>query len=857
MGKKKTYKKIVMLLIGIAVSLVVLGGTYHLISKLLLEQSVRSIEEIAVHDEQAIYNEIEHEWYDLEKTLHEIHMMGADDEKTMLDHLSILSLSEPERMTYLIDSDGTLYSGTGIITKDDGLIPFIQSHTGRFADRYDGAGSDFIEHRTECLIIGSELNGVQIGNQSFSYIAKRIPIQSLDDKLRIDSFGGRGHASVVDKDGVYIINLNRSRSLIDRDSLDLLLERSEDSEYYYFDEVKKELNGSQDTVTFTVNVEKEQYLFFVKKLKNTGWYYMSQVPISVFRTQSLQIMALFSVMVGVILVLLVLVYFGFFHSEREKHQNEEAHRKELAEALAMAQQANRAKTTFLSNMSHDIRTPMNAIIGFTGLASTHIDNKEAVKDYLCKIGQASSHLLSLINDVLDMSRIESGKVVIEEKEEDLAEILHSLRNILMTDVRSKNLELYIDTMNIQNERIICDKLRLNQILINLMSNAVKYTPNGGLISLRVSQLSGGKNGRAIFEFRVKDNGIGMSKEFTQTIFEPFTREKSSTVSGIQGTGLGMAITKNIVDMMGGAITCTSELGVGSEFIVTLPLRTDDSSAPEEVSDLSFVKDVRGLVVDDDINTCQSISGMLREIGMRGEWCVSGKEAVIRTEEALRIDDMFGVYIIDWLMPDLNGIETTRRIRRVVGDRAPIIILTAYDWTDIEDEAREAGVTEFISKPMFPSDLKKTLAKAYGNVYEVEEPEDNALRFSGKRILLTEDNKLNQEIAATILEEAGFVVDIAGDGKTACQMLLSKTPNYYDLVLMDIQLPDMDGYEVTHIIRTWDNKTLANIPIFAMTANAFEEDRKRAFEAGMNGHIAKPISIPVLMEELRKIFDERG
>lgn len=522
----------------------------------------------------------------------------------------------------------------------------------------------------------------------------------------------------------------------------------------------------------------------------------------------------------------------------------------LEDALVAAQHANRAKTTFLNNMSHDIRTPMNAIIGFTSLAAAHIDNKELVKDYLAKITTSGNHLLSLINDVLDMSRIESGKVKIEEKEASLPEIMHDLKTIVQSDIYAKQLEFYIDTVDVVNENIICDKLRLNQVLLNILSNAMKFTKPGGVVSVRVIQRGGAPQGYAAYEFRVKDSGIGMSREFQKHIFEPFEREQSSTASGIQGTGLGMAITKNIVSMMGGTITVFSEEGKGTEFIVSLQFRI--SGNPVKYEQIPELKGLRALVADDDYNTCASVTKMLASIGMRSDWTTSGKEAVLRTKLAVEQNDEFHAYIIDWLMPDMNGIETVRRIRRIIGNSKPIIILTAYDWADIEDEAKEAGVTAFCSKPLFMSELREMLARPFSVLHEPEE-DASRLCFEGKKILLVEDNELNQEIAVAILEEAGFVLDTADDGTVAVDKLMAAEPDKYDLVLMDIQMPHMDGYEATKRIRTLEDPAKANIPIIAMTANAFEEDKKSAFDAGMNGHIAKPIDVKHLLETLSAIL----
>ena len=540
--------------------------------------------------------------------------------------------------------------------------------------------------------------------------------------------------------------------------------------------------------------------------------------------------------------------------EQQKKEQEKKYQTQLEEqnrkleiALRHEGAANRAKREFLFNMSHDIRTPMNAIIGFTSLAATHIDNREQVLDYLKKISTSSQHLLSLINDVLDMSRIESGKVKIEEKAVHLPDLVHDVRSIIQPNVAAKRLSLFIDTMDIEDEDIITDPLRLNQILLNILSNAIKFTPTGGMISIRIAQKNGAPKGCVCYEFRIKDNGIGMSEEFQKHIFEEFSREESSTVSGIQGTGLGMSITKNIVDLMGGTIALTSEPGKGSEFIVTLCFtRSGQKAEPKQLPQL---EGLRALVADDDTNTCLNVSTMLSKIGMRPEWTISGKEAVIRTKYAVEQGDEFSVYIIDWLIPDMNGIEIVRQIRKLIGNRCPIIILTAYDWADIEDEARAAGVTAFCEKPLFLSELRRVLAEPFRAEPASEPAQPTAADLKGKKLLLVEDNELNREIALEILKEAGFVVDTAEDGAVAVQKIKQAAPGQYDLILMDIQMPNLDGYEATRQIRALPDAEKANIPIFAMTANAFEEDRQNALEAGMNGHIAKPLDVPHLLRVL--------
>ena len=525
----------------------------------------------------------------------------------------------------------------------------------------------------------------------------------------------------------------------------------------------------------------------------------------------------------------------------------------LSNAVAAAETANRAKSTFLSNMSHDIRTPMNAIIGFTTLALSNIDDTERVKDYLGKTLASSNHLLSLINDVLDMSRIESGKIHLEEVEVNLSDVLHDLKTIVSGQIFAKQLELYMDVMDVTDEDVYCDKTRLNQILLNLLSNAIKFTPAGGTVSVRVRQLAGKVRGCGQYEFRIKDNGIGMSPEFAQKIFEPFERERTSTVSGIQGTGLGMAITKNIVDMMGGTIEVQTAQGKGTEFTVCVPMRAQTEQRPvEKITELEGLK---ALVVDDDFNTCDSVTKMLVKVGMRAEWTLSGKEAVLRARQSIEMNDAYHAYIIDWRLPDMNGIEVTRQIRSLHDD-TPIIILTAYDWSDIEVEAKAAGVTAFCAKPMFLSDLRETLMSALGqkpaDAAQGLLPEKNA-DFKGKHILLVEDNELNREIAQEILREYGFLVDSAENGAIAVEKVSTAAPGSYDLVLMDVQMPIMDGYTATRKIRALDDPARAKLPIIAMTANAFDEDRRNALESGMNGFLSKPIVIDDLVQELHKIL----
>ena len=574
---------------------------------------------------------------------------------------------------------------------------------------------------------------------------------------------------------------------------------------------------------------------------------VSSVFSTAFRNMSMIILFYFFIIISFIL----LRWNSTKKFMAQKAETDEKYRKEIEEknaelqfAIQQEEIANKSKREFLFNMSHDIRTPMNAIIGFTSLAVTHLDNKEQTLDYLKKISISSQHLLSLINDVLDMSRIESGKVKIENKEVHLPDLIHDVRAIIQSNVSSKRLSLMIDTINVYDEDVITDPLRLNQVLLNILSNAIKFTPTGGSINIQIIQKSK-DNDKAEYEFRIKDTGIGMSEDFQEHVFEEFSREESSTVSGIQGTGLGMAITKRIVNMMDGTIKVNSEQGIGTEFIVNF---TFELSGKKVVyHQIPQLEGIRALVADDDTNSCLNVCKMLREIGLRPDWTISGKEAVIRAKDAIDQGDCFNVYIIDWMIPDMNGIEIVRNIRKFIGEDTPIIILTAYDYADIEEEAKRAGVTAFCSKPLFMSELKEVLENPF--ILQNDTPKELDVDFDDKRVLLVEDNDLNKEIAVEILKDLKLKVDVADNGKQAIELIQNHDEDYYDVVLMDVQMPVMDGYEATQRLRSLGYHT----PIYAMTANAFEEDKKNALDAGMNGHLSKPFSVQQLYNVLLETF----
>ena len=514
----------------------------------------------------------------------------------------------------------------------------------------------------------------------------------------------------------------------------------------------------------------------------------------------------------------------------------------LQDAYEAAERANKAKTEFLSNMSHDIRTPMNAIVGMTAIAGANIENKERVLECLSKITQSSRHLLGLINEVLDMSRIESGKIDLTDEEFNLSDLVENLITMVQPELEAHSHEFEVKIKDIEHEAVCGDSLRIQQVFTNIMSNAVKYTPNGGKITFSITERPTQFPEVGCYEFVIEDNGVGMSPEFQKILFDPFTRVDDKRISRIQGTGLGMAITKNIVKMMNGHIDVESELGEGTKFIVTifLKLRETEKEYIEELVDLPV------LVVDDDKDCCESAVDILKEIGIDGEWVTSGEKAVEEVvERHERKEDFFAV-IMDWKMPGMDGIETTREIRKHVGNDVTIIVLSAYDISDIEMEARAAGVDGFIAKPLFRSRLTATLKNLVNEEHENAEREylseiaEND--YSGKRILLVEDNELNSEIAQEILSMTGAQIETAENGKEALEKIERSPAGYFDLVFMDIQMPVMNGYEAASAIRALGKPKGNRIPIIAMTANAFAEDVLMAKNVGMNEHIAKPLDM---------------
>lgn len=554
----------------------------------------------------------------------------------------------------------------------------------------------------------------------------------------------------------------------------------------------------------------------------------------------------------ILIIAVIIVLYIYLLLLKYKGKKESELRYTLKDALKSAQNASAAKSQFLSNMSHDIRTPMNAIIGMTAIASMHLEEPAKMKNYLNKISVSSKHLLSLINDVLDMSKIESGKIALNNEEFILPDFVHSFVTIVEPQIKAKQLQFDISIKNLEHEHVIGDTLRIHQILLNIISNAIKFTPAGGNVALKICEMPLQYSGYGTYQFIICDTGIGMSEDFLEKIFEPFERVQTSTNSKIEGTGLGMAITKNIIDMMNGQIIIQSELEKGTTFTVTLHLQLQKKE--DEVFNFSALHELRSLIVDDDRDVCENTSRLLEEIGMKSEWVLTGKEAIDKTIVAHQINQDYHSVIIDWKMPNMDGLETTRRIRSIIGDETPIIILTAYDWTEIEEEAKKAGVNAFLAKPLFKSRLYKVMHDIIieeQSALEIIQKEETNNSFQS-RVLLVEDNALNMEIAQELLQYSGCLVEKAWDGSEAVEILKNSPNEYYNIIFMDIQMPNMNGYDATKQIRELEqSQGYTHTPIIAMSANAFIEDVNKAYACGMDAYITKPVGIEEIQTMLKK------
>ncbi len=675
-----------------------------------------------------------------------------------------------------------------------------------------------------------------------SAIVAATPMDDLEKVLTLDEDDALMYSFIIRADGTYVVR-NRQESDYFSYIRQNFLDHNGKNAETYVDELREAMGRNAEYSTMFREGNENKYLLCTD-LTNSEWFLVSVMPhgtldrilenLGAERQFMTLIMALF-ILAGV-----MVIFLRYYRLSQQQMQ-------ELDQARREATKANKAKSEFLSSMSHDIRTPMNGIVGMTTIAIANIDNTERVKDCLDKITLSSKHLLGLINDVLDMSKIESGKLTLNMSQISLRETMDSIVNIVQPQVKSRQQHFDISIQNILTEEVHCDSVRLNQVLINLLSNALKFTPEGGSIKVFLEQEEspvGDDHVRC--HFRVKDNGIGMTKEFQEKIFDTFTREEKAQIDKIEGTGLGMAITKAIVGAMNGTIELQSEPGKGSEFHITLDLEKADTTEADMV-----LPAWRVLVVDNNEDLCLSAVSSLKEIGISAHWATDGKKAVEMVRKCHDEGQDYEVVLLDWKMPEMDGLHTAREMRKLLGQRVPILIISAYDWSDIEEEAKEVGIQGFISKPLFKSNLYLGLKRYMLDEVSEESHEDTKVqKFVGKKILLAEDNDLNWEIAEDLLSEAGFELERAENGKICVEKFEQSAIRFYDVILMDIRMPVMNGYDAAVAIRALPRED-ANLPIIAMTADAFSDDIQHCLDCGMNEHVAKPIDVNRLTQLLRK------
>ncbi len=680
------------------------------------------------------------------------------------------------------------------------------------------------------------------GNKHSVAMVAALPMEYLERILALDEKDNLMYSFIIRKNGTYVVR-NKEDNYFEHIS-EMFSKNEGKTAEEYADELQQAINSNTDYSTIVRAADGEYQSLLCTHLPDSEWYLISLMPFGTLDTimENLDTGRQNTIMiVGLIILAGLLLIFLLYYRMSQQQMCE------LDRARREATKANKAKSEFLSSMSHDIRTPMNGIVGMTAIAMANIDDLARVKDCLGKITLSSRHLLGLINDVLDMSKIESGKLSLNLNQVSLREAMENIVNIVQPQVKARQQQFDIFIRDICSEDVYCDSIRLNQVLINLLSNAIKFTPERGMIHVSLTQEASplGEN-YVRCHFEVKDNGIGMTKEFQEKIFDTFTREEKAQVDKIEGTGLGMAITKAIVDVMNGSIELESAPGEGSRFHITL----DFEKAVVKEEDM-HLPPWRMLVVDNNEDLCLSAVSALKELGINAHWATDGESAVEMAEKQNKEGNDYEVVLLDWKMPDMDGLHTARKMRHLFGDKVRILIISAYDWTDIEEEAKEVGIYGFISKPLFKSNLFLGLSKYLLNSPDTK-PEKlvEGKDFEGKHILLAEDNDLNWEIAQEILSEAGFTLERAENGKICVEKFEESRPGTYDLILMDIRMPVMNGYDAAKAIRAL-NRPDQNLPILAMTADAFSDDIQHCLECGMNEHIAKPIDISRLTQILKK------
>lgn len=745
----------------------------------------------------------------------------------------------------------------GLASQEDGALETLYGSPVTIANMQDfwmlldeddqSLSYGFTPEGNRLLILGVRAAYPMKDGQKSTAIIAGVEVQEIIDVLFVNDTNSLLFTHIVDKDGNFVFRANQDNALdyfqLVRDSFSVLGRKTS---LHYVEEMQDAM-GKHEDYSALVRISDQFHHLYLSWMPNTDWFFVSELPQGVLeepitRLSNSRLYATLSV--GGVILLLLLLMFGYYYLLSQSQM------RRLSAARQEAERANQAKSVFLSSMSHDIRTPMNAVVGMTDIAMANLANTARVEDCLKKIKLSSKHLLGLINDILDMSKIESGKLTLMVSPVSLRETMTDLINIIQPQIKANNQRFDVFVQHVECETVLCDSVRLNQILLNLLSNAVKFTPAAGEIDVFLTQERSPRGDDFVrTHLRVKDTGIGMSAEFKEKIFESFSREDSKRVYQIMGTGLGMAITKYLVDLMEGEITVESTQGVGTEFHVVLDFKRVTQPDAEMKLPAWNV-----LVVDDNKDLLQSAASMLADLGVHADIAASGEAAVHMVEQRHAEGKAYDIVLLDWKMPVMDGLETARKIQQRISPDIQLYLISAYDWAEIEDQAREGGFRGFISKPLFKSALYYGLLQSVAAVEEESLKTDpfltSDLDLTGKRILLAEDNELNWEVAHDILEDAGLEVEWAENGRICVEKFQASPAGYYDAILMDLRMPEMTGYEATAAIRALSRPD-KDLPIIAMTADAFAEDYHRCLECGMNAHTTKPINVTELFQLLRK------
>ena len=881
--KKKRYIVLIASLTMCLCLFLLIGGTYFrgYLQKLIFEERTAQLNEITSQVQINLNNVLDFHWNYLGAAVNELKTEEFDTTEEVAQYIGeleeLLELEHCNSVLMLLDSSGNYYnvSGRHGVWPDIDRIADEERYTF-ISDSYADRGSSWAFVRKLDVPVEAKQQGIL-----FTHAVLLRDVYTLMDFYDSGAYGSRNETYILKSNGTRMHDDPFSENTIQAYNVLKVLEEMEDQA---IPDIRAAL-AQQGTISANFKYNGTEYYYCLTSLKEYDTVLLFLIPAQFVAAGTLKmvetVIRLLLILTVILIFMLILVVVGIMRQQGSQRlirqeqaalrQQEEMNRrleeanvmlarsKETAEqAFQIAEEANKAKSSFLSNMSHDIRTPMNAIVGFATLMARDVANTEKVREYTKKITASSQHLLGLINDILDISKIEAGKTTLNLTEESMVDLIENIDSIIRPQMKAKGHTFEVHSRDLKHETVVVDKLRLNQILLNLLSNAVKYTPDGGHVVFTLQELPQYTRQLAHFRFVVSDNGYGMSPEYLQNIFQAFTREEDSVTNKIQGTGLGMAITKNLLDLMGGKITVESEKGKGSVFTVDLELHISEHAIDHGFWEKHGI--CRMLTVDDEEVTCRNVQLTMEDAGVTVDYALDGETAVSMVKESLQEGRLYDIVLVDWDMPGVDGIQTSERIRQEISGETPLLILTGYDLPEEEEEARAAGIRAFMSKPFFLTSFRQKVDFLLsGEDEEPEAPEDDGSRniLQGMHILVAEDNVINAEILGELLDIAGASCDIFENGRLAVEAFGRSDPGQYQLVLMDVQMPVMNGYEATRAIRELSHPLALTIPIIAMTANAFAEDIRDALEAGMNAHVAKPVDMGVLEKTVRTVLELSG